>query len=68
MTSMYVMHICWCCCVQPHLLSESVPADWDSQPVKVLVGQNFHQVALDKTKDVIVEFCESNVVSLGICL
>jgi len=24
----------------------------------VLVGENFHKVAKDKTKDVIVEFCE----------
>jgi len=39
-------------------MSESVPADWDSQPVKVLVGENFHKVAMDKSKDVIVEFCE----------
>ena len=40
-------------------MSEPVPSDWNSQPVKVLVGENFHQVALDKTKDVVVEFCKS---------
>ena len=39
-------------------MSESVPADWDSKPVKVLVGENFHKVAMDKSTDVIVEFCK----------
>ncbi|KAH0632096.1 hypothetical protein JD844_020159 [Phrynosoma platyrhinos] len=40
--------------VQPHLMSEEVPDDWDQRQVKVLVGHNFEQVALDETKDVFV--------------
>ena len=39
-----------------HLNSEEVPEDWDAQPVKVLVGKNFDQVAFDESKDVLVEF------------
>jgi len=41
---------------QPHLNSEEVPEDWDSKPVKVLVGKNFDEVARDRTKSVFVEF------------
>ncbi|XP_065578991.1 protein disulfide-isomerase-like isoform X1 [Artemia franciscana] len=42
--------------LKPHLLSEEIPEDWDSKPVKVLVAKNFREVVLDETKDVLVEF------------
>ncbi|XP_076459256.1 protein disulfide-isomerase-like [Babylonia areolata] len=42
--------------LKPHLKSEEVPDDWDAKPVKVLVSKNFKEVALDKSKDVFVEF------------
>ena len=39
-------------------MSEEVPEDWDSKPVKTLVGKNFVEVALDEKKDAFVEFCK----------
>ncbi|CAC5402333.1 PDIA1 [Mytilus coruscus] len=42
--------------LKAHLMSEEVPADWDSKPVKTLVGKNFKEVAFNQDKAVLVEF------------
>ena len=42
--------------LQKSIKSAELPADWDANPVKVLVTTNFEEVAMDKTKDVFVEF------------
>jgi len=42
--------------LEPLLKSEDIPDESYEDGVRVLVGQNFEEVALDTTKDVLVEF------------
>nr|XP_031830760.1 protein disulfide-isomerase [Nomia melanderi] len=39
-----------------HYFMQELPEDWDKNPVKVLVGSNFHEVVNNKSKNVLVEF------------
>lgn len=39
-----------------------MPEDWNAESVKVLVGKNFDEIAMDPTKHVFVEFCKQTFV------
>ncbi|XP_032896138.1 protein disulfide-isomerase-like [Amblyraja radiata] len=40
-----------------HQSSEELADDWNTNPVKVLVGRNFEEVVFNSTRDVFVLFC-----------
>ena len=50
-------------CLQAHLMTEEVSEDWDKEPVKVLVGKNFNEVAKSSENDALIEFCEYNNIN-----
>jgi protein disulfide-isomerase A1 len=43
--------------ISPFRLVQEIPPGWDAKPVKILTVKNFDQVAKDKTKNVLVKFC-----------